>query len=78
MEIILRDYNNTKIPVTIPDDTEYIEGVVISGDMVMDYPFDFDTSDSRTMSFFDGTFHFDREDFDLLERDDFNIYDYLQ
>lgn len=77
MKIALRDYNNSRIHVDIPDDTEYIEGDVISGDMVMTYPFKVDTSDSRSMNFYDGTFHFTKDQFHLLDEDDFDVYDYI-
>lgn len=77
MKITLRNYSNSRIHVDIPDDTEYIEGKVLSGDMVMTYPFYFDTSNERVMAFEDGYFHFDKDAFHLLDEDDFDIYDYI-
>lgn len=77
MKITLRNYNNQKVPVEIPDDTEYISGMIISGDMVMEYPFyfDADVKGNRTMSFPDGSFKIERKDFSKLDAEDFDIYD---
>lgn len=77
MKIVLRNYNNSRIHVEIPDDTEYIEGKVVSGDMIMTYPFYVDTSDERVFAFDDGWFRFTKDQFHLLDKDDFNIYDYI-
>lgn len=77
MKITLRNWNNQKIPVEISDDTEYISGMVVSGDMVMEYPFSFDADieGNRTMSFPDGSFKIERKDFSKLDAEDFDIYD---
>lgn len=77
MKITLRNYNNQKIPVEIPDDTEYISGTIISGDMVMKYPFYFDADvfGNRNISFPDGSFKIERKDFSKLDADDFDIFD---
>lgn len=77
MKIALRNYNNSRIHVEIPDDTDYIEGEVVSGDMIMTYPFYVDTSNERVVAFEDGYFHFNKDEFYLLDKDDFNIYDYI-
>lgn len=79
MKITLRNWNNKRISIEIPDNTEYISGMVVSGDMVMEYPFHFDTDvfKNRMISFRDGSFKIERKDFSKLDADDFNIYDLI-
>lgn len=77
MKITLRNWKNDRFPVEIPDDTEYISGMIVSGDMVMEYPFYFDADvfGDRNISFPDGSFKIERKDFSKLDADDFDIYD---
>lgn len=60
MRLRLLDYQANEYWIEIPDDTEYIEGEIISGDMVLAKPIFFDTGDTvqctRTKNFFDGEF----------------------
>ena len=79
MKITLRNWNNQTISVEIPDNTEYISGDIVSGDMVMKHPFHFDAdwSGNRVMSFYDGRFKIERKDFSKLDADDFDIYDFV-
>jgi len=78
MIIYLRDCYNKKHSVVIPDDTEYISGVVLSGDMVMKHPFNFDPSDNRRVNINEGHFYFRKEQFSLLKEDSFDIYNYVK
>ena len=50
----------------VPDDTEKVSGVILSGDMVTEKPFHADASDDRFVSFYDGAWEVRREDFDKL------------
>lgn len=79
MKITLRNWNNQKVPIEIPDDTEYIFGDIISGDMVMEYPFHFDADvdGERTIAFYDGHFKIERKDFSKLDADDLDVYDLI-
>lgn len=79
MKITLRNWNNQKVPIEIPDDTEYISGDIISGDMVMKYPFHFDAdwNGNRIINFDDGNFKIERKDFSKLDADDFDIFDFI-
>lgn len=60
MKVRLLDYKDREYWVDIPENTEYLEGEIISGDMVLAKPVFFDTGDTeqckRTMNFFDGRF----------------------
>lgn len=60
MKVRLLDYKNREYWVDIPENTEYLEGQIISGDTVLTYPVFFDTGKTeqctRTMNFFDGEF----------------------
>ena len=78
MEITLLDYKGTKHKVEIPDDTVQIEGEIISGDMVIDYPVYFDTgAKTRTMDFDDGIFVVSAKNFSKLEtlRNSYEVFD---
>lgn len=66
--IILRDWEGNQKKVEIGDDVEFIAGVIISGDMVMAYPFFCDASDTRTHDYLDGSFKISREKFDEMNR----------
>ena len=69
MKIKLLNYAGVSHEVKIPDDTEYIAGQVISGDMVLEYPVHYDTgAKDRIMNFNDGSFRVVRKDFDKLEK----------
>jgi hypothetical protein len=46
MKITLLAWNGVSHEVNIPDDTEYIAGQVISGDMVLEYPVHFRSVES--------------------------------
>ena len=60
MKVRLLDYADREYWVDIPENTDYIEGKIISGDMVLAKPIFFDTGDTeqctRTKNFFDGEF----------------------
>lgn len=45
MRLRLLDYQANEYWIEIPDDTEYIEGEIISGDMVLKSPIEFDTGE---------------------------------
>lgn len=69
MKIKLLNYAGISHEVKIPDDTEYIIGQVISGDMVLEYPVHYDTgAKDRILGFNDGSFRVARKDFDKLEK----------
>lgn len=68
MKIKLLNYAGVSHEVEIPDDTEYIAGHVISGDMVLGYPVRYDTgATDRIKNYYDGSFRVARKDFDKLE-----------
>lgn len=78
MKIKLLNYNGVSHEVKIPDDTKYIAGQVISGDMVLEYPVHYDTgAKDRIMDFNDGSFRVARKDFDKLEKltDSYEIFE---
>ena len=78
MKIKLLSYNGVSHEVKIPDDTEFIAGQVISGDMVLEYPVYYDTgAKDRIMDFNDGSFRVARKDFDKLEKltDPYEIFE---
>jgi hypothetical protein len=78
MKITLLAWNGVSHEVNIPDDTEYITGQVISGDMVLEYPVHYDTgARNRIMDFNDGSFRVARKDFDKLEKltDPYEIFE---
>ena len=78
MKIKLLSYSGVSHEVKIPDDTEYIAGQVISGDMVLEYPVHYDTgATNRIMDFNDGSFRVARKDFDKLEKltDSYEIFE---
>lgn len=57
MKIKLLDYASNVHEVEIDDNTDHIEGEIISGDTVMTYPIYYDTGKTtRTMNFYDGSF----------------------
>lgn len=56
MKISLFDYNSVKHEVEIPDNTQEISGIILSGDMVMLKPFLYDTGNGRIQDLYDGTF----------------------
>lgn len=76
MTITLLDYDARSYEVEIPDDTEYISGVVISGDQILEYPFHFDTGKGRIMDFYDGSFKITKENFSKLKtmEDPYDIF----
>jgi hypothetical protein len=65
-KIILRDYNGNPKEVKIEDSVEYISGVILSGDMVMEEPYHCDSSNDRIFSFYDGTFHVSKKNFETM------------
>lgn len=78
MKIKLLNYAGVSHEVKIPEDTEYIAGQVISGDMVLEYPVHYDTgAKDRVMDFNDGSFRVARKDFDKLEKliDPYEIFE---
>lgn len=78
MTIQLLSYRGVSHKVKIPDDTEFIAGQVISGDMVLEYPVHYDTgAKDRIMDFNDGSFRIARKDFNKLEKltDPYEIFE---
>ena len=78
MTIQLLNYNGVSHRVKIPDDTEYIAGQIISGDMVLEYPVHYDIgATNRIMDFHDGSFRVERKDFNKLEKltDPYEIFE---
>lgn len=78
MKIKLLSYSGVSHEVKIPDETEYIAGQIISGDMVLEYPVHYDTgAKDRIMDFNDGSFRVARKDFDKLEKltDPYEIFE---
>ena len=81
MKVRLLDYLHREHWVEIPDDTEFIEVEIISGDMVLAKPIFFDTGDAeicqRIMHFFDGRFKIpikELEKFNSMETA-YDVYD---
>lgn len=66
MKIKLLDFEGTATWVDVPDETQEVSGVILSGDMVMEQPLHKDSSDCRTQDFYDGFWSVKREDFDKL------------
>ena len=66
MQIKLLNYANTPHYVEIPDDTDHVVIDVVSGDMIMTYPINYDTGDGRGLSFYDGSVTIPRDKFDTL------------
>lgn len=53
--------------VEIPDNTEKISIIIANGDMIMTYPVIYDSyPESRTLSFLDGVYIINKENFDKL------------
>ena len=78
MKIKLLNYDGVSHEVKIPDETEYIAGQVISGDMVLEHPVHYDTgARNRIIDFHDGSFRVARKDFDKLEKltDPYEIFE---
>lgn len=63
MKIRLLDYLDNEHFVEIPDNTEEIVIKVLSGDMVMTSPIDYDTSNDRIMDFYDGEVVLTKDEF---------------
>lgn len=76
MTITLLDYAARSYKVEIPDDTEYISGIVVSGDQILEYPHHFDTGVKRMMDFYDGSFKITKENFSKLKtmEDPYDIF----
>lgn len=66
MLIKLLDWKNRAKWVEVPDDTQEVSGVILSGDMVMERPIHADASEDRVTDFYDGSWTVKREDFDKL------------
>lgn len=65
-KITLRDYSGKAHEIEIDDNVEFVCGVVITGDMVMVYPYHYDTSENRINNYYDGDFLVKREDFEIM------------
>lgn len=68
MNIILLDYTGKQHTVSIPDDTEEIKIMVVSGDMIMFSPifFDTDIEHTRKQHFDDGEYTITKDKFQAL------------
>ena len=78
MKIKLLDYIGEPTFVDIPDNTEKISIIIVSGDMIMTYPVICDScSVLRTLSFLDGMYIITKENFDKLNNltNSYDIYD---
>ena len=80
MKIKLLDWNAKATWVEIPDDTAYISGVILSGDMVMEYPVRADASVYRLHDFYDGYWKIDRKDFDKFNQltDSYDVFELME
>lgn len=65
-KVVLRDYAGMPVPIEIQDNVEFISGVIISGDMVMKYPFYKNSNNTRTHNFYDGTFSVSKKNFEKM------------
>ena len=81
MRLRLLDYKANEYWIEIPDGTEFIEGEIISGDMVVTNPINFDTGDTdqckRVIDFFDGSFIVpisELKEFNSIERS-YDVFD---
>lgn len=66
MLIKLLDFRGAPKFVEVPDDTQEVSGIILSGDMVMTRPYRSDASDCRFQDFYDGDWFVRREDFARL------------
>ena len=66
MRIKLLDWEGFANWVDVPDDTQEVSGVILSGDMVMERPIHADASDNRFFNFYDSAWVVKRKDFDKL------------
>lgn len=76
MTITLLDYAARSYKVEIPDNTEYISGIIVSGDQILEYPHHFDTGKGRMVDFYDGFFKITKENFSKLKtmEDPYDIF----
>ena len=77
MKLRLLDYAGKEYFCEVPDNTEQVIINIISGDMVMIDPVYFDTSNTRTSDFYDGTVTLSKEEFYKLDKVE-DSYDLLQ
>ena len=77
MKLRLLDYAGKEYFCEVPDNTEQVTINIVSGDMVMVSPVYFDTSNTRIMSFHDGTVTLSKEEFYKLDKVE-DSYDLLQ
>lgn len=68
MKLRLLDYTGKEYFCEVPDNTEQVTINIVSGDMVMVSPVHFDTSNTRRMSFYDGTVILSKEEFYKLDK----------
>lgn len=66
IKVKLLDYTNSPKWVEIPEDTKEVVIEIVSGDMVMTKPFFADSSNDRTLNFYDGSFIIPSDKFDKL------------
>lgn len=66
--VILRDYKGRPTEVNVPANCKYIEGIILSGDMVMTSPFYKDSSNCRVSSYYDGKFCVERKNFEKMNQ----------
>ena len=68
MIVLLKDFSGDVQDVEIPDDTQVIVGINISGDMVMIYPVFFDSDTNfRFDDFLEESWSIERKDFDTIK-----------
>lgn len=70
MIALLEEFSGEIHKVEIPDETQVIVGIVVSGDMIMIYPtyFDSDTN-CRFDDYLDSSWSIERKDFDSIKTD---------
>ena len=77
MKIRLLDWQGHSCYVEVPEDTDKIRGIILSGDMIMLEPLYRDSSRDRVYDYYDGYFVVERKDFPKLEQivDSYQVFD---
>lgn len=68
MVALLKEYSGDVHKVKIPDETQVIAGIVVSGDMVMIYPVYYDSdTHCRFDDYLEESWSIERKDFDSIK-----------
>lgn len=80
MKIKLLDFLGKPTWVEVPDDTQEVSGVILSGDMVLEKPIHKDTSNKRINDFYDGFWTVKRNNFEKLNalEDSYDVFDIME